>query len=123
MHRYYIINNKTIVVHQKFHLRFGESFSSLISRILDIAETVGKADPFTKGTAKNDMEGTFWQCFFELEPKSPAPIIDGDSLKERLVSSGNFTTSDAELFLDDMVADGKIVEVMSNKFRDSCQKG
>jgi polyhydroxyalkanoate synthesis regulator phasin len=58
-----------------------------------------------------------------LEPKSPAPIVDGDSLKERLVSSGNFTTSDAEIFLDDMIADGKIVEEMSNKFRDSCQTG
>jgi hypothetical protein len=61
-------------------------------------------------------------CFWDLEPKPADPIVDGDSLEERLVSSGNFTTSDAAIFIDDMIeGDAEIVEVMSNKFRDPRQ--
>jgi len=52
----------------------------------------------------------FLERFKELESHSPAKIVNGEQIRDRLVSSGKFTTSDSVIFLIDMLRAERIVE-------------
>jgi hypothetical protein len=55
-----------------------------------------------------DKEQIFWTRYEPLEAKSGEKIVKGQELKDSLVSSNQFFTSDAHWIIEDMVNTGKL---------------
>ena len=75
------------------------------------------SDSDTKDAQSSSKRGKFDEKveiflarFKELELLSPTQIVNGEQFRDRLVSSGKFTTSDAVIFLNDMLKVERIVE-------------